>query len=131
MRLKVKPLTRGQTPEKRGLKKLLKPGYEFIIVRKEVKELLEKVSAELGFRITNQLLEAILREQFLAPRLGVYSAWQNVPPQTEPVLSSVSKIEQDFWCSGRDLNPRLRLERPEYLAGLYYRSFLWSLYYCL
>ena len=26
------------------------------------------------------------------------------------------------WCSGRDLNPRLRLERPEYLAGLYYRS---------
>ena len=26
------------------------------------------------------------------------------------------------WCSGRDLNPGLRLERPEYLAGLYYRS---------
>jgi hypothetical protein len=25
-------------------------------------------------------------------------------------------------CSGRDLNPRLRLERPEYLTGLYYRS---------
>ena len=27
-----------------------------------------------------------------------------------------------YECSGRDLNPRLRLERPEYLTGLYYRS---------
>jgi hypothetical protein len=25
-------------------------------------------------------------------------------------------------CSGRDLNPGLRLERPAYLSGLYYRS---------
>ena len=34
---------------------------------------------------------------------------------------------QRYWCSGRDSNPGLRLssvpaERPEYLAGLYYRS---------
>ena len=27
-----------------------------------------------------------------------------------------------WWCSGGDLNPRLRLERPPYLTGLYYRS---------
>ena len=27
-----------------------------------------------------------------------------------------------FWCSGRDSNPGLRLERPKYLTGLYYRS---------
>jgi hypothetical protein len=27
-----------------------------------------------------------------------------------------------MWCSGRDSNPGLRLERPEYLTGLYYRS---------
>gem|GEM_PF-2467793 len=27
-----------------------------------------------------------------------------------------------IWCSGRDLDPGLRLERPEYLTGLYYRS---------
>jgi hypothetical protein len=26
------------------------------------------------------------------------------------------------WCSGRDSDPGLRLERPEYLTGLYYRS---------
>jgi hypothetical protein len=26
------------------------------------------------------------------------------------------------WCSDRDSNPGLRLERPEYLTGLYYRS---------
>ncbi|MBS7605636.1 MAG: hypothetical protein QXR84_00670 [Candidatus Bathyarchaeia archaeon] len=32
---------------------------------------MEKISAEMGFRTPNQLLEAILREQFLAPRLGV------------------------------------------------------------
>ncbi|AEE93869.1 fuselloviral integrase [Acidianus hospitalis W1] len=25
-------------------------------------------------------------------------------------------------CSGRDLNPGHRLERPAYLTGLYYRS---------
>ena len=30
-------------------------------------------------------------------------------------------VEQK-WCSGRDLNPGLRLERPPYLTGLYYRS---------
>ena len=28
------------------------------------------------------------------------------------------------WCSGRDSDPGLRLERPEYLTGLYYRSAL-------
>ncbi|MEM1607520.1 MAG: hypothetical protein QXW33_05210 [Candidatus Bathyarchaeia archaeon] len=39
-----------------------KPGYEFIVVKKEVKELLEKISAEMGFRTPNQLLEVILRE---------------------------------------------------------------------
>ena len=27
-----------------------------------------------------------------------------------------------MWCSGRDLDPGLRLERPEYLTELYYRS---------
>lgn len=26
------------------------------------------------------------------------------------------------WCSGRDLDPGRRLERPVYLTGLYYRS---------
>src|SRR4030066_1365027 len=29
---------------------------------------------------------------------------------------------REFWCSGRDSDPGLRLERPEYLTGLYYRS---------
>ena len=28
------------------------------------------------------------------------------------------------WCSGRDLDPGLRLERPEYLTELYYRSLI-------
>ncbi len=28
----------------------------------------------------------------------------------------------DVWCSGRDLDPGPRLERPLYLTGLYYRS---------
>ena len=33
------------------------------------------------------------------------------------------KKRADFmWCSGRDSDPGLRLERPEYLTGLYYRS---------
>ncbi len=33
------------------------------------------------------------------------------------------KNRTDFmWCSGRDSDPGLRLERPEYLTGLYYRS---------
>jgi hypothetical protein len=31
-------------------------------------------------------------------------------------------VRQDLWCSGRDSDPGLRLERPEYLTGLYYRS---------
>ena len=87
-----------------------KPGYDRIIVKREVKELLEKVSAELGFRTPNQLLEAILREQFLTPRLrvhpGVHPTWQNIPPQTEPILSPVSKTGQFSWSPGRDLNPR-------------------------
>ena len=30
----------------------------------------------------------------------------------------------EIWCSGRDLNPGLRLERPPYLTGLYYRSLI-------
>jgi len=51
----------------------------------QVKELLEKISAELGYRTPNQLLEIILREQFLTARLRVHPARQNVPrkqPQT-------------------------------------------------
>ncbi|MEM0011173.1 MAG: hypothetical protein QW424_04845 [Candidatus Bathyarchaeia archaeon] len=47
-----------------------KLGYNRIVVKKDVRELLEKISAEMGFRTPNQLLEAILREQFLAPRPG-------------------------------------------------------------
>ena len=41
--------------------------------------------------------------------------------------------EKGEWCSGRDSNPGLRLERPEYLTGLYsaefifYRSPSWSI----
>ena len=35
--------------------------------------------------------------------------------------AKMNKCRKD-WCSGRDLNPGLRLERPEYLAELYYRS---------
>ena len=33
-----------------------------------------------------------------------------------------SKKKVNIWCSGRDSDPGLRLERPEYLTGLYYRS---------
>ena len=32
------------------------------------------------------------------------------------------RFKQFDWCSGRDLNPGRRLERPSYLTGLYYRS---------
>ena len=71
---------------------------------------MEKISAEMGFRTPNQLLEAILREQFLAPRFGVnpgvYPTWQNVSLQTEPVLSPISEKQQISWSPGRDLNPR-------------------------
>ena len=37
-------------------------------------------------------------------------------------LHTASKIVELLWCSGRDSDPGLRLERPEYLTGLYYRS---------
>ena len=37
--------------------------------------------------------------------------------KTHP-LADLSEI----WCSGRDSDPGHRLERPEYLTGLYYRS---------
>jgi hypothetical protein len=39
----------------------------------------------------------------------------------EPVLGEVGTARID-WCSGRDLNPRRRLERPTCLTGLHYRS---------
>ena len=41
---------------------------------------------------------------------------------TETALRRVPGVPSASWCSGRDSNPGLRLERPEYLTGLYYRS---------
>jgi hypothetical protein len=35
-----------------------------------------------------------------------------------------------MWCSGRDSDPGLRLERPEYLTGLYYRSAFYAKVSC-
>lgn len=57
-----------------------KPGYDGIIVKKEVRELLEKISAEIGFRTPNQPLEAILREQFLSAGLRVHPNLQISSP---------------------------------------------------
>ena len=37
-------------------------------------------------------------------------------------LGEASFQKKVLWCSGRDSNPGLRLERPKYLTGLYYRS---------
>ena len=39
-----------------------------------------------------------------------------------PLSPNNAAFKEKARCSGRDLNPRLRLERPEYLTGLYYRS---------
>ena len=42
--------------------------------------------------------------------------------QSELKLSFKHEKVGKCWCSGRDSDPGLRLERPEYLTGLYYRS---------
>ena len=39
-----------------------------------------------------------------------------------PLRKIPERTELEVWCSGRDLDPGLRLERPEYLTELYYRS---------
>jgi hypothetical protein len=36
-----------------------------------------------------------------------------------PLRKICERTEPEVWCSGRDSDPGLRLERPEYLTGLY------------
>ena len=52
----------------------------------------------------------------------IYEA--NVGRDDPDRLVYVAYIVGMVWCSGRDLNPGLRLERPEYLSRLYYRSII-------
>ena len=79
-----------------------KPGYDTIIVKKELKERLEAIARAEGFRTINQLLEALLRvHPYIAgvnPRVhpGAAPNQQNMTPITEPISSPISKNNQDF-----------------------------------
>ena len=46
----------------------------------------------------------------------------NHPIEQPDIELEECRFKQYDWCSGRDLNPGRRLERPSYLTGLYYRS---------
>ncbi len=85
-------------------------------------------SFEVGDKIQEQLCVFELGES----AFGTGEAFTVV----EDVFHFVTLVSWDFkkqnaakrtrtlgaWCSGRDSDPGLRLERPEYLTGLYYRS---------
>ena len=89
-----------------------KPGYDKIIVKKELRERLETIARAEGFRTINQLLEALLKvHPYIAgvnPRVHPRTVpnQQNKVLSTEPILSPVSENRQDSWCRGWDLNPR-------------------------
>ena len=80
---------------------MTKPGYTHIIVSIDVHKKLKQLAKQHNTSI-NKLLKQIL---------SINTSINTKTPE--------KSLE---WCSGRDLNPRLRLERPVYLSGLYYRS---------
>ena len=79
-----------------------KPGYDKIIVKKELRERLETIARAEGFRTINQLLEALLKVHPYIAGVNPRVHPETVPNQqipafiTERILSPVSQNKQDF-----------------------------------
>jgi hypothetical protein len=69
-----------------------------------------RTAKKLGINVSqyceNALIEAI--EKLRSPKTMTNGG--------KLFLNKDSCVEESSWCSGRDLNPGLRLERPEYLV---------------
>ena len=89
-----------------------KPGYTKIIVKSEIRDMLEKLAAAQGYRSINQLLEAWIRVHPTAFNGEIRRS------ETGPNLSPDPKMKQGFWWwTGGDLNPR----PPECKSGVHSR----------
>ena len=69
-----------------------------------------RTAREMGFNISKLCENALKQATQRLQTFNYETGFRNDPVNTQ---------NNNYWCSGRDLNPGLRLERPEYLAGLY------------
>ena len=76
-----------------------------LTLKREIYELLKTRAKQAGMGI-NAYLERILLSGTIPGQSQDSPAWQNVPPQTEPILNCFPKNQQFSWSPGRDLNPR-------------------------
>ena len=125
---------------------MTRQGYTHIIVPKTLHEKLKLLAQVNGTSIA-KLIEKLVDaggintgintgtlKQALNSQNHSFN-WQNGSESSlKREKGGFGTVGSEIWCSGRDLNPGPRLERPLYLTGLYYRSlglYYWNNYFLL
>jgi hypothetical protein len=73
-------------------------------------------------RINAEILRQAKQQGHNISKICENALKQKINPENNQFFGEAFFPKKVFWCSGRDSNPGLRLERPKYLARLYYRS---------
>ncbi|MFQ6032914.1 MAG: hypothetical protein ACE5K2_08345, partial [Candidatus Zixiibacteriota bacterium] len=104
-----------------------KPRMTGIWLKTEVAELLRSKAREAHMGLNDYLTKLLIApslsnagspvlgpsQQCIEDRSRTVPQYHMCPFAMKPVSSSFPTNHKAFWCSGRDLNPGLRLERPE------------------
>jgi len=87
---------------------MTKAGYTHIIVPRNLHAQLKDLAQAQGLSIA-RLIQNLLNHSI---NTGINTTLRYPRPEKEPILNSFPRTDLKIWCSGGDLNPRLRLERP-------------------